>query len=130
MALDSISQLGRLEVEKRITDTLIVKLRTLTATEYASVLKASDVVGDPDRPNLSTLGHLADVQILALSYATLAINGSTGSSEEFKKVYQNMQYPLLIEVYSAYSELLQNQGQLVQELKKNSMNNPSSVKTT
>lgn len=119
MDLNSVSQLGRIEVEQEVTKNLTVKLRTLTAVEYSNVMRLTDP-SDSDKPSLGTLGQLADLQIATLSFATVLMNGQSGSSDEFRKVYQNMQYPLLLEVYRVYMTILEKQNQSLEELKKNS----------
>lgn len=119
MSLESITQLGRVEVEQKVTDNLVVKLRTLTASEYAQVMKTAGGANSPDVAALSTLGHLAELQIMTLSFATISMNGQTGTSEEFRKVYQNIQYPLLLEVYSTYMQIVENQNKVLDSLKKN-----------
>lgn len=119
MDLSSVVQLGRAEIEKKITENLTVKMRTLTAQEYASVMKSSEVADPQKGANLSTLGHLADLQITTLAYATVSINGQSGSVDEFKKLYQSLQYPLITEIYQVYMEILDKQNQVLEELKKN-----------
>lgn len=132
MNLDSITQLGRNELEKQINPSLKVKLRTLSALEYAQVMRAAGAAGasSPNGPDLGTLGQLAELQIDTLSFATTAVNGMTGTAAEFKKMYQNMQYPVLLEIYQVYMELLEGQNKVLDELKKNSESSQPSEKTT
>lgn len=130
MSLDSVMQLGKIEIEEKICDSLVVKLRTLTSIEYSKIMKSSASPSLNENQGLSTFGYLTDLQIETLSYATMSINGQIGSQEDFKKVYQNMQTPLLAEVYSVYSKILENQNKVLEELKKNSVTSPLSVVTT
>lgn len=130
MSLDSVAQLGRTELEKEVTKDLKVKLRTLTAVEYSQVMKSAGSSPTPGQMDLGTLGQLAELQIATLSFATLSVNGETGTPEAFRKMYQNMQYPLLLEVYQAYMEVMDNQNKVLEELKKNLTNIPLLEKTT
>jgi hypothetical protein len=128
MTIDSVQELGKIEIEKKITDKLTVKLRSLTASEYASVMKgASTVSGVAD---LSALGHLASLQISTLAYATVALNGKSATPAEFRELYENMQYPLVAEIYNVYVEILNKQNEYIEELKKNLMNLQPAEKTT
>lgn len=129
MNLDSVMQLGRIEIEKKIAENLTLKLRTLTAQEYATVMKMAGPTQAGGSPDLSALGHLAELQITTLSYATVSMNGQTGTAEDFHKVYQNMQYPLMLEAYRAYLELLDGQSGALDELKKNLMPRPFATTT-
>lgn len=130
MSLDSVAQLGRTELEKEVTKDLKVKLRTLTAVEYSQVMKSAGSSPTPGQMDLGTLGQLAELQIATLSFATLSVNGETGTPEAFRKMYQNMQYPLLLEVYQAYMEVMDNQNKVLEELKKNLTSNQLLEKTT
>lgn len=132
MSLDSVTQLGRTELEKQINSNLKVKLRTLTAIEYTQVMRAAGSSGSNSsgQADLGTLGQLAGLQIDTLAFATVSVNGETASPEAFKKMYQNMQYPILLDVYGLYMEVLEGQNKVLDELKKNSQNNLSLEKTT
>lgn len=132
MNLESVTQLGRSELERQINPSLKVKLRTLTATEYAKVMRAagSSGVQSSGQADLGTLGQLADLQIDTLSFATVSINEQTGTAEEFKKLYQTIQYPILMDIYQVYMEVLEGQNKVLDELKKNSVSNQPLEKTT
>lgn len=132
MSLDSVTQLGRTELEKEINPSLKVKLRTLTAIEYTQVMRAAGSSGSSvsGQADLGTLGQLAGLQIDTLAFATVSVNGETSTPEAFKKMYQNMQYPVLLDVYQVYMEVLEGQNKVLDELKKNSQNNLSLEKTT
>jgi hypothetical protein len=133
MSLDTVAQLGRTELEKQINPSLKVKLRTLTAIEYTQVMKSGGSSGlstTQGHTDLSTLGQLAGLQIDTLAFATISVNGETATAEAFRKMYQNMQYPVLLDVYGLYMEVLEGQNKVLDELKKNSQNNQSLEKTT
>lgn len=131
MSLESVTQLGRTELEKQINPSLKVKLRTLTALEYTQVMRAAGSSGSSSgQADLGTLGQLAGLQIDTLAFATVSVNGETGTPEAFKKMYQNMQYPVLLEIYQVYMEVLEGQNKVLDELKKNSQNSPVLEKTT
>lgn len=130
MSLESVAQLGRTELEKEINPSLKVKLRTLTAIEYTQVMRAGGSGMSSGPADLSTLGQLAGLQIDTLAFATISVNGETGTPEAFKKMYQNMQYPVLLDVYQVYMEVLEGQNKVLDELKKNSQNSQSLEKTT
>lgn len=126
MNLNSLAKLGRVETEKQITKGLKVKLRTLTALEYAKVMQmAKDFSGGLDTPSMEALGRLAELQMETLAHATVAVNDEEvpeADSDRIPKLrsfYQNLQYPVLTEVYRTYLDLLGTQNGVMDDLKKN-----------
>jgi hypothetical protein len=128
MTLESVQDLGKIELERKITEKLTVKLRSLTALEYSKVMKSASI--SDNSAGLNALGHLASLQMVTLAYATLSINGQSDTPEAFLKFYENLQYPLVVEVYKVYVEILNTQNETIEELKKNLTSNPPVVKTT
>lgn len=130
MELESLASLGRVEIERKISDKLTVKLKSLSAIEYAKVMKGAGSTAPQDDADLSALGHLASLQVSTLAYATVSINGQSGTPDEFRKIYEVMQYPLVLEVYRVYMEILTKQNEVLEELKKNLTTNQLLEKTT
>lgn len=127
MSLESLGQLGRVEVEKQIAPNFKVKLRTLTSREYAVVMKAAGALTqnlEQTNSTLATLGSLTDIQIITLAQATVSFNGQSFPEdkrvEENRKIYESLQHPLLVEAYKAYLQLLDDQNNVLEDLKKNS----------
>lgn len=134
MSLDSSTSLGKVETEKQILPNLKVRLRTLNSREYAHVMKyAKDLTGSLQQPSMETLGKLVDVQIETLAHATVAINGQEYSGSDkyakLKDYYDQLQHPVLMEVYRVYLDLLSQQDDIMAELKKN-LTTPLSETTT
>lgn len=112
MDIKSLAQLGRIEKEVEVNKELRVKLHTLSALEQQAALSSV-----PENVE-NVAARFAMLQVSVLSQATDAINGEAITKDQAKELYTNMQYSILSDIFTAYSDMSNDQTQVMEELKK------------
>lgn len=113
--LSDISQLGRIEKTKEVLKGVSVTLQTLSASHQQKILAA--LPSEKEDP----LGRYAVLQMETLTYATVAINGKTYADNDrgsLRAFYSGLQNKILQEIYSFYTQLMEEQNTVIDGLKK------------
>jgi hypothetical protein len=112
MDLNALAQLGKVEREIVLNDKLTVKVHTLSVAEQQRALASMPTGIEDDATKFSYF------QEAMLVHATDTINGEVVDKVTLAKFYKDLQYPLLTALFSQYLELSQEQGKVLDELKK------------
>ena len=112
MDIKTLSQLGRVEKEIELNKELRVKLHTLSALEQQTALSSV-----PENIE-NVAARFAMLQVSVLTQAVDSINGEAISKDQAKELFNTMQYSILSDLFTAYSEMSNEQTQVMEELKK------------
>jgi len=112
MDIKSLAQLGRIEKEVEINKELHVRLHTLSVTEQQIALSSVPEAVE------NVTARFTYLQASILTQATDAVNGESITKEQAKELYDNMQYNILSDLFTAYSEVAGEQSKIMEELKK------------
>jgi hypothetical protein len=112
MSLTSLSQLGRIEKEIVLNESLKIKVHTLSVSEQQRALVSLPEGVENDVVKFTFL------QSAILAQAIHEINGEKVTAEQTKELLENMQYNLMAYVFAEYTTLAGEQGKVLDELKK------------
>lgn len=112
MDLKSLSQLGRIEKEIEINKELRVKLHTLSTIEQQLALSSVPETIE------NVTARFSFLQVAVLAQATSHVNGEAITKADATTFYNDMQYNLLSEIFTAYSDMSGEQTNVMEELKK------------
>jgi hypothetical protein len=112
MDLKSLAQLGRIEKEVEVNKELRVKLHTLSTIEQQIALSSVPEAVE------NVTARFTYLQVAVLIQATDAVNGESVTKEQAKELYDNVQYNILSEIFTAYSDVAGEQTKVMEELKK------------
>lgn len=112
MDLKSLAQLGRIEKEVEVNKELRVKLHTLSTIEQQVALSSVPETIE------NVTARFTFLQVSVLTQATDAVNGEAITKDQAKEFYDNMQYNILSEIFTAYSDVAGEQSKVMEELKK------------
>ena len=113
--ISSVSDLGKVRDTKEVIDGHTVTLETLTVGEQDKVL-----AGLPD--SLPNFQRFHRMRILTLTYATREYNGQKIRTDKDREgmydFYYSLQDKLLSKFYTFYLDLVEEQNDVIDELKK------------
>ena len=112
MDIKSLAQLGRIEKEIEVNKELRVKLHTLSAIEHQMALASVPETVE------NVTARFTFLQVGVLVQATDMVNGEVVTEAQAKELYENMQYNMLSDIFTAYSEIANDQAKVMEELKK------------
>lgn len=112
MALSSLAQLGRIEKEIVVNESLKIRVHTLSVSEQQRAL-----VSLPEGVE-NEVAKFTFLQASILTQAIHEINGEKVTAEQTKELLDNMQYNLMAYMFAEYTTLAGEQGKVLDELKK------------